>query len=240
MRRSLMCVFGVATAFAVTLGAASHVHAGAPDDGSVDDPTTQAPAFSVQGPAIGPGAPATPSPPAPSSSAPTLPPSPPAAQPSDPTAVRIPSSTGIPFATAQCHDGWFSYSQTREGTCAGHEGVLMWITQPDTSSGVLWERQEQAAGLLGNGWLGTAPIAPGQATALAPAPCTSISGGPCVTQCVDGQWSSSTGSGTCSDHGGEAALNPYEGGNVPGCGTRGGSGVRLPNGQCALLPSARF
>jgi uncharacterized protein DUF3761 len=35
--------------------------------------------------------------------------------------------------------------------------------------------------------------------------CVSFSGGPCVTLCADGMWSSSTGPGTCSDHGGEAA-----------------------------------
>lgn len=33
--------------------------------------------------------------------------------------------------------------------------------------------------------------------------CVSLSGGACVTLCADGSFSSSTGSGTCSSHGGE-------------------------------------
>jgi hypothetical protein len=41
--------------------------------------------------------------------------------------------------------------------------------------------------------------------------CVSFTGGPCVTLCADGLFSSSTGSGTCSDHGGEAALHGLTG-----------------------------
>jgi LysM repeat protein len=35
------------------------------------------------------------------------------------------------------------------------------------------------------------------------APCTSYTGGRCITQCNDGQWSSSIGRDACSGHGGE-------------------------------------
>jgi hypothetical protein len=37
-----------------------------------------------------------------------------------------------------------------------------------------------------------------------PLGCISFTGGPCITLCADGQWSSSVGPGTCSFHGGEA------------------------------------
>jgi Protein of unknown function (DUF3761) len=35
-----------------------------------------------------------------------------------------------------------------------------------------------------------------------PPDCTSYTSGPCVTLCQDGEWSSSSGTGSCSDHGG--------------------------------------
>lgn len=88
------------------------------------------------------------------------------------------------------------------------------------------------------------PVTPLPATAplptspsASPTGCVSISGGPCITQCADGTWSSSTGSGTCSSHGGEA-LGPSSvpaggGGSSGGCGSRGGPGYRLPSGKCA-------
>jgi Protein of unknown function (DUF3761) len=214
MRRSGVLVLGLAAALAMTLGAATHARAGTPDDGSVDDPAVQAPAYSIQGPASGFGYAPAPPPTQSTSSQPAavIPVMQPAPTPVDSTAVRAPSPTGIPFATAQCNDGWFSYSQTRVGTCAGHRGVLVWVTQPGTASAVLWERQLQAAGSLGNGWVGSAPISPAQASSPAPSPstqtpppgCVSYTGGLCVTQCVDGQWSSATRGGTCSSHGGEA------------------------------------
>ncbi len=53
----------------------------------------------------------------------------------------------------------------------------------------------------------TNPPAPPTATPTVHTPppgCVSYTGGSCVTLCNDGQWSSSTASGTCSDHGGEA------------------------------------
>jgi hypothetical protein len=53
---------------------------------------------------------------------------------------------------------------------------------------------------------------------IAPVSCLSFTGGPCVTLCADGQWSSSTGSGTCSDHGGEAVPIVPVGGCVSNTG----------------------
>jgi hypothetical protein len=58
--------------------------------------------------------------------------------------------------------------------------------------------------------------APLKAGAMSPSPtvepppsvCMSYTGGPCVTLCNDGSWSGSTGSGTCSGHGGEASAVP--------------------------------
>ena len=155
---------------------------------------------------------------------------------SDPTAPPDVLHPPLPFATAQCRDAWFSYSQTREGTCAGHGGVLVWMVEPGTAYAVLAERQQQASGFLGNGFIGSASIS--FSGNEPPAGCVSISGGACITLRIDGSWSSSTGSGTCSSHGGEAALHPYTGGQVPGCGSRGGPGYRLPSGKCALAPAA--
>ena len=43
-----------------------------------------------------------------------------------------------------------------------------------------------------------APVAPPSSAA-----CVSYTGAPCVTLCNDGKWSSSTGRGTCSGHGGD-------------------------------------
>jgi hypothetical protein len=50
------------------------------------------------------------------------------------------------------------------------------------------------------------PIAGGLAAATSPPPgCMSSSGGPCVTRCLDGTWSSNaSGAGGCNAHGGEA------------------------------------
>ena len=36
---------------------------------------------------------------------------------------------GLPI-TAICVDGWYSYSKTRAGTCAGHGGVRDWVNEP--------------------------------------------------------------------------------------------------------------
>jgi hypothetical protein len=150
MRHRIQAILGLSVALAMAFGVTARVQAGdAPDDGSADDPiSVQAPAFSVQGPPTGLAV----SPPTPQQALPTPPP-PPQQQPQlvDLTAVRTPSTSIAPFATAQCRDGWFSYSQTREVTCAGHQGVLIWVTLPGTASAVLWERQLQAAGMLGNG-----------------------------------------------------------------------------------------
>ena len=35
---------------------------------------------------------------------------------------------GVPSgASAQCSDGTYSFSQSRQGTCSGHSGVAMWL-----------------------------------------------------------------------------------------------------------------
>jgi hypothetical protein len=48
------------------------------------------------------------------------------------------------------------------------------------------------------------PTSPASPPSSPPPGGRSFSGGPCVTRCNDGTWSSSTGRGTCSSHGGEA------------------------------------
>jgi hypothetical protein len=35
--------------------------------------------------------------------------------------------TTPPGATAQCHDGTYSFSQSRRGTCSHHGGVAKWL-----------------------------------------------------------------------------------------------------------------
>jgi hypothetical protein len=61
-----------------------------------------------------------------------------------------------------------------------------------------------------------------------PLGCISFTGGPCVTLCVDGQWSSSIGPGTCSFHGGEASsVNPTR---VPPLGC-----ISFTGGPCITL-----
>lgn len=44
-------------------------------------------------------------------------------------AVRFGDNGGI--VTAICNDGWESYSQTANGTCARHGGVRIWINHPE-------------------------------------------------------------------------------------------------------------
>ena len=41
--------------------------------------------------------------------------------------VCRPSSTNAGGATAVCHDGTYSYSKTRSGTCSHHGGVSRWL-----------------------------------------------------------------------------------------------------------------
>jgi uncharacterized protein DUF3761 len=60
----------------------------------------------------------------------------PAPPPVDTTATPDVFHGPLPFATAQCNDGWFSYAQTLEITCAGHGGVLKWILQPPPAANV--------------------------------------------------------------------------------------------------------
>jgi hypothetical protein len=50
-----------------------------------------------------------------------------------------------PFATAQCQDGWFSFSQVREHVCGGHGGVIIWIVQPGDLDGLFYQRSQEAA-----------------------------------------------------------------------------------------------
>ncbi len=50
----------------------------------------------------------------------------------DPTATADPFHGPLPFATAQCHDGWFSFSPVQAGACDGHGGVMIWIVEPGT------------------------------------------------------------------------------------------------------------
>jgi hypothetical protein len=50
-----------------------------------------------------------------------------------------------PFATAQCQDGWFSFSQIRDGVCAGHGGVMIWIVQPGDLDGLFYQRGQEAS-----------------------------------------------------------------------------------------------
>jgi hypothetical protein len=65
-----------------------------------------------------------------------------------------------------------------------------------------------------------------------PVGCVSFTGGPCVTLCRDGQWSSSTGSGTCNSHGGEAVVTTTSTGDnsVPSSGC-----VSITGGPCVTL-----
>lgn len=194
-----------------------------------------------------------------------------AGSPTDPS-VKPPSltPTNPPLATAQCRDGQFSYAQSTDNICGGHDGILLMIHEPPIDNwwgdGNPWNvpyinvagsqpaslSPASASSAAGGMTQQTAqpsvtPPAPLPSPTLppsasAPASCVSISGGGCVTQCADGQWSSSTGPGTCSDHGGEAfpGFGAPSGPSAPpstpsggGCGSRGGPGYRLANGQCA-------
>jgi hypothetical protein len=148
MNRLLAYAFGVAVLLSMALGPAGQVRAGTPDDSRGDDPMLQAPVYAVQGPLGGPGY--VPSPPPPSVRAPvTQPPAAlvtqPQAGPVDTTAVANPFNATVALATAQCRDGWFSFSRTEEGTCAGHQGVMVWVVRPPTTpEQVLASRQASA------------------------------------------------------------------------------------------------
>jgi Protein of unknown function (DUF3761) len=39
-------------------------------------------------------------------------------------------ATPQPQLTARCDDGWYSYSEDRQGTCSGHRGVREWYRNP--------------------------------------------------------------------------------------------------------------
>jgi hypothetical protein len=53
--------------------------------------------------------------------------------------------------TPQCNDGWFSYSRTEQGTCAGHRGVMLWVVRPPATPGQVLFAQQQAACLNAGG-----------------------------------------------------------------------------------------
>jgi hypothetical protein len=62
----------------------------------------------------------------------------------------------------------------------------------------------------------TSEASPGATGAITPPPdCQSYTGGPCVTHCADGAWSSSSGSETCSDHGGVISPDHFTGAPPP-------------------------
>jgi hypothetical protein len=42
------------------------------------------------------------------------------------TFTQIPTEVWPKNATAKCNDGTFSNSQTKQGTCSGHKGILEW------------------------------------------------------------------------------------------------------------------
>jgi Protein of unknown function (DUF3761) len=159
MRRWILYVSGIAIALAVTFDGGSHAHAGVPD-GDASDPISQASGLSVQGPATGlatlPRPPEMPQPssnqpsPLPSQRQPTSSQQPPSPAPlPDPSAVAKPDPSIAPLVTAQCNDGWFSYSQTLQGTCDGHRGVMVWVVRPPTTAGAVIAAREAAAAILG-------------------------------------------------------------------------------------------
>lgn len=41
--------------------------------------------------------------------------------------AKHPTRTLEPNATAQCRDGWYSYSFSRVGSCSHHGGVRTWL-----------------------------------------------------------------------------------------------------------------
>jgi Protein of unknown function (DUF3761) len=130
----------------------------------------------------------------------------------DPAAQASPFGGPQLLATAQCNDGWFSFSQATDGTCAGHGGVMTWITQPGTGSAVVQSRADQQAQEDPDPrCLGTVP---------GPPPYDEEFAGECGTFAP-----SSTATGGGSGAGG--------GGGLTGCGSRGGPGYRLPSGKCA-------
>lgn len=121
----------------------------------------------------------------------------------DPSAQASPFNPTAPFATAQCNDGWFSFSQTRDGTCSGHGGVMLWVTEPGTADALATSRTADRATDIAN-------YAAGIQTQLS---WSSGSGSPFIpyagngqgpTVCNDNMVSHSAGQGTCSHHGGEA------------------------------------
>jgi hypothetical protein len=136
-----------------------------------------------------------------------------------------------------------SISTAHAQTPALYGGPCMFLCTPPAAAfpPLPWFPSQPLPGIFGcpgeiNGYC--ASLDPGHANALAGSGtvqggsstsssqqttvCVSFTGGPCVTLCADGQWSSSTGSGTCSSHGGEALST------MPGC-------VSITGGPCVTL-----
>jgi hypothetical protein len=189
----------------VCLPFASHASAQTfPTDGESPGAYSAIQALLTQGPLQVPAAGGTP-PSYRQTSPPPSPPSPPTRV-LDPTAILDPSHAPLPLATAQCWDGWFSYSQTRRGTCAGHGGVLLRIIEPGTACAIAASRAEEMGGAVFafQPCVATAAALPSSTTP--PSACVSLSGGSCLTLCSDGEWSSGIGTESCAGHGGEAGL----------------------------------
>jgi len=174
----------------------------------------------VQGPAVqGPPFAAAPFPsflPSPALAQPSSAPPSRAASPSpvDTTATANPFAGTQPLATAQCQDGWFSFSQTAALTCAGHGGVMVWVTQPGTAAAVVASRADEQA-----------------ATNPNPGCQVFVGDGEFTGECSGPSLQSGGGSGPTGGGGGGATSGG--GGGATGCGSRGGPGYRLPSGKCA-------
>lgn len=185
-------ILGTAVVLLIALGMARvpAVHAGSPD------PAVQAPANAP--PTTGFYSPPPP-PPQTFTATTTFDPT---AQPVFPTDTTV-NTTNLfhppaPYATAQCRDGYFSYSQTTAGTCSGYGGVLNWIYPPGTAPYTTTASTALATSPA------VAPVSPSTAPASSGQfiPYAGNGGGP--TLCNNGLYSHSSGSGTCSSNGGEA------------------------------------
>jgi hypothetical protein len=110
--------------------------------------------------------------------------------------------TGYQNVTAVCQDGTISQDDPSIA-CASEGGLQLVIPgaviAPPGANSILPVPQIVASGPTGSP-VSSVIVAPVTTTAA----CVSYTGGACVTQCKDGLWSSSTGRGTCSGHGGEA------------------------------------
>lgn len=107
------------------------------------------------------------------------------------------------LATARCQDGTYSYSTSRQGTCAGHGGVSEWLATAAATAkcndGTLSASVSRQGACSRHG---------GVAEWLIPADATA--------RCRDGTYSTSASSqGTCSNHGGVAEWYASDSDNQP-------------------------